>query len=95
MDDFKKEKGQKISKCFWDEKKTMLQMKNNVLKNHPRLQIFHQILMPESKIFNINQKNDLKYQNKKLLKSNTKDIVLSPELMKQIIHMMENLKETF
>ena len=95
MDDFKKEKGQKISKCFWDEKKTMLQMKNNVLKNHPRLQISHQILMPESKIFNINQKNDLKYQNKKLLKSNTKDIVLSPELMKQIIHTMENLKETF
>ena len=95
MDDFKKEKGQKIYKCFWDEKKAMLQMKNNVLKNHPRLQIFHQILMPESKIFNINQKNDLKYQNKKLLKSNTKDIVLSRELMKQIIIMMESLKETF
>ena len=57
-------------------------MKNNALKNHPRLYILHQILMSESKIFNINQKNDLKYQNKKLLKSNTKDIVLSPELMK-------------
>ena len=95
MDDFKKEKEQKIQKCFWDEKEVMLKMKNNALKNHPRLYIFHQILMSESKIFNINQKNDLKYQNKKLLKSNTKDIVLSPELMKQVIHMMENLKETF
>ena len=38
--------------------------------------------MSSPKIFNINQKNDFKQQNRTLLKSNTKDIILSGEWMK-------------
>ena len=57
-------------------------MEKKALKNTPRLYLYHQILMPSPKIFNINQKNDFKQQNRTLLKSNTKDIILSGEWMK-------------
>ena len=77
-DDFEQEKGQKIEKYFWEEKEALLlKMEKNALKNHPRPYLYHQILMSRPKIFNINHKNDFKHQNKTLLKSNTKDIVLS------------------
>ena len=57
-------------------------MEKKALKNTPRLYLYHQILMSSPKIFNINQKNDFKQQNRTLLKSNTKDIILSGEWMK-------------
>ena len=44
-------------------------MEKKALKNNPRLYFYHQILISQPKIFNINQKN-------------TKDTVLSAELMK-------------
>ena len=60
----------------------LLDMEKQALKNNPRLYYYHQILMPQPKIFNINQKNDFKHQNRILLKRNTNDIVLSREWMK-------------
>ena len=57
-------------------------MGKNALQNHPRLYILNQILMLHPKIFNINPKNDFEQQNKNLLKTNTKDLVLSGKWMK-------------
>ena len=52
--EFKKEKGQKIERYFWDEKNVLLRMEKKCTSNHPRLYILHQILMSQPKIFNIN-----------------------------------------
>ena len=83
VDDFKSKKGQKIEKYFWEEKEELLKMEKKGLKNHTRLHILHQILMPWPKILNKNQKkNDFEHQNKTLLKSNTKNIILSGAWMK-------------
>ena len=56
-------------------------MEKEALKNNQRLYLYHQIIMPSPKIFNIKQKNDFMQQNKTLLKRNTKDIILSGEWM--------------
>ena len=54
-------------------------MEKKALKNTPRLYLYHQILMSQPKIFNIKQKNNFKSQNKKLIRRNKKDIILSRE----------------
>ena len=41
IDDFKKEKGQKIEKYFWEEKEKLLEMEKGALKNTPRLHFYH------------------------------------------------------
>ena len=51
-------------------------MEKRAPKNTPRLYPYHEILMAQSKIFDINQKNDFKHQKQKLLKRNTKGIIL-------------------
>ena len=55
IDQFKREKGQKIEKYFWEEKEVLFKMEKEVLKNNPRLYLYHQIIS-YPKIFNINQK---------------------------------------
>ena len=55
-------------------------MRKKALKNIPKLYLYYQILMAQPKVFNKN--NDVKYQNKTLLKRNTKGIILSGEWMK-------------
>ena len=57
-------------------------MEKRALKNTPRLYFYHEILMAQSKNFDINQKTDFEHQNKTLLKRNIKDIILSGEWMK-------------
>ena len=57
-------------------------MEKTALKNTPRLYLYHKIVMAQPKIFDINEKNDFKHQNKTLLKRNTKDVILSGEWMK-------------
>ena len=73
IDDFKKEKGQKIEKYFWEEKEKLLSMEKKALKNTLRLYLYHQILMSQPKIFDIKQKGNFESQNKKLIRRNTKD----------------------
>ena len=58
IDEFKLGKGQKIEKYFWEEKGNLFSLENKALKEHPRLYLYHQILMSTPKIFNISQKND-------------------------------------
>ena len=81
IDDFKKEKCQKIEKYFWEEKEKLLSMEKKALKNTPRLYLYYQILMSQPKIFDIKQKDNFESQNKKLITRNTKDINLSGEWM--------------
>ena len=82
IDNFKKEKGQKIEKYFWEEKEKLLEMEKKALKNTPRLYLYHQILMSQPKTFDIRQKDNFERQNKTLVKRNTKDIILLGEWMK-------------
>lgn len=80
IDDFKKQKGQTIEKYFGEEKEAISRMGKKALKNIPKLYLYHQILMAQPKVFNKN--NDVKNQNKTLLKRNAKGIILSVEWMK-------------
>ena len=54
----------------------MFSLEKEALKNHPRLYLYHQILISGTKIFNISQNDDFTQQNKTSLKRNTKDIIL-------------------
>ena len=57
-------------------------MEKKALKNTPRVYLYHQILVTQPKIFDINQKDNFESQNKKLIRRNIKDIILSGEWMK-------------
>ena len=48
----------------------------------PRLRIFDQILNPEPKIVNLNQKSDFAFLYPRKVKKSIKDIVLSREWIK-------------
>ena len=76
IDEFKRNKGQKIEKYFWEEKEVLFNLEKMALKQHSRLYLYHQILMSISKIFNTSQKDNFTKQKKTLLKRNTKDIIL-------------------
>ena len=58
IDEFKQKKGQKIEKYFWEEKRHMFRLEKKALKNHPRLYLYHQVLMSAPKSFNISRKDD-------------------------------------
>ena len=68
IDDFKKEKWQKIEKYFWKEKEQLLNTEKRALKNTLKLYFYHQILMSQPKIFDLRQENDFEHKNKTLLK---------------------------
>ena len=57
-------------------------MEKKALKNVPRLYLYHQMLMLNLKIVNINQKGDFRSLKPSLIKKTTKDIILSGEWMK-------------
>ena len=57
-------------------------MEKKALKNVPRLYLYHQMLMLNLKIVNINQKGDFRSLKPSLIKKPTKDIILSGEWMK-------------
>lgn len=66
IDEFKKQKGQKIEKYFWQEKEKLHKMEKEALKNTPRLYFYHQILMQHPKIVDIKSKNNFEPLNKPL-----------------------------
>ena len=79
IDEFKKQKGQKIEKYFRQEKEKLHQMEKKALKNVPGLYLYHQIVMLNPKIVNINQKKYFKPLILPLVKKITKDIILLGE----------------
>ena len=79
ISDFKTQKGQKIEKCFWEEKEKLLDMEKRALQNTPKLQIFDQILNLERKTVNSNIKSDFDFLYQRKVKRNIKDFVLSGE----------------
>ena len=76
INEFKQKKGQRIEKYSWEEKEHLFHLEKEALKNHPRLYLYHQILMSVPKFFNMSQKGDFNQQIKTLFKRNTKDIIL-------------------
>ena len=96
INELKQKKGHRIEKYSWEKKEHLFHLEKEELKNHPRLYLYHRILMPVPKIFNMGQKDDFNQQIKTLLKRNTKDIILEAGwIMKRIIALMQNLRETF
>ena len=75
IDEFK-QKRQRIVKYFWEEKEHLISLEKEALKNHPRLYLYHQILMSVPKLFNTTQKYGFIREIKKLFKRNKKDIIL-------------------
>ena len=45
-------------KNFWEEKEHLFRLEKKALKNHPRLYLYHQILISVPKILNISQNDD-------------------------------------
>ena len=76
INELKQKKEQKIKKYFLEEKGDLIRLENEALRFHPRLYLYHQILMSTPKIFDINQKTDFKKHTKSIFKKNTKDIIL-------------------
>ena len=88
----------KIEKYFWEEKKYLFNLETEPLKSHPRIYLYHQILMSATKIFNIGQKmiSPNKKKKKTLFKRNTKDIILEGGwIMKLNIPTAQDLSGTF
>ena len=54
IDDFKKSKGQRIEKYFWNEKEKLLELENNALKKCERLNFLNNILLQAPKIVSLN-----------------------------------------
>ena len=77
----KSKRVRKLKDISGKRKMFFLEWKKNALQNHSRLYILRQILMSQPKIFNINRKSYFR-QNKKLLKTNTKYLVLSGKWVK-------------
>ena len=82
IDDFERQKGQKIEKYFWEEKEKLHKKEKNALQNTPRLCFYHQILMQHPKIVHITREDDFKPLEEPLIKKSTKDIILLGEWMK-------------
>ena len=72
IDDFKHNHGQKIEKYFCEEKEHLLSLEREALKNHPRLYLYHQILMSSPKLSDISQKDNFNSSNRKIFQKNTK-----------------------
>ena len=53
LDEYKKNKGQRIEKYFWTEKEKLLELEKKALKNCPRLDFLNNILLQVPKIVNI------------------------------------------
>ena len=53
LDEYKKNKGQRIEKYFWTEKEKLLELEKKALKNCPRLDFLNNILLQVTKIVNI------------------------------------------
>ena len=57
VDNYKKEKGQRIEKYFWNEKENLLELENAALKNSERLNFVNGILIQVPKIVDLSRKN--------------------------------------
>lgn len=77
IDEFKKQKGKKIEKYFWEEEDKLCRWRKSF-----RLYLYHQILTQHPKIVNIKQKDDFESINQSNIKKSIKDIVLLGEWMK-------------
>ena len=53
LDEYKKNKGQRIEKYFWTEREKLLELEKKALKNCPRLDFLNNILLQVTKIVNI------------------------------------------
>ena len=53
IDEYKKDKGQRIEKYFWTEKEKLLELKKSTLKISPRINFLSNILEQVPKIVNI------------------------------------------
>ena len=58
LNEFKGKKGQRIEKYFWDKKEKLLKIAKRELKSNSQLYLYHQVLMTEPKVFNINCKGN-------------------------------------
>ena len=72
LNEVKGKKCQRIEKYFWNEKEKLVEIEK-AKKDYSRLYLYHQTLMTEPKVFNINCKENFNQENKKLGQKNRKD----------------------
>ena len=65
---YKKNKGKKIEKYFWEEKEVLLEKENKALKQHKRLSIYHKMLTSSVECFPLEKEENFKPETKSFLK---------------------------
>ena len=69
IDEYKKDKGQKIEKYFWKEKEKLLELEKEALKTNERLNVLDNILKQTPKIVSLSTSIETQnfYIKKKLI----------------------------
>ena len=100
IDQYKKNKGQRIEKYFWTEKEKLLELEKKALKNCPRLDFLNNVFLQKPKIVNLNctkfdRNTDFLYKEQRKL--SILDFILSAgwrENKKENLLTMESSVET-
>ena len=95
IDEYKKEKGQKIEKYFWKEKEMLLELQKDALKKNERLNVLDNILKQVPKIVSLTtQKFDrnTKLLHKEKINKSTLDYILAAGWKNT--HMTDSLSAT-
>ena len=96
IDEYKKNKGQRIEKYFWTEKEKLFELEKRALENNPRMNFLNNILEQKSKIVHVDSKRfdrNTKFLYKEELQQNILDYILGAEWKKNI-PTMDNSMET-
>ena len=94
IDEYKKDKDQRIEKYFWTEKEKLLELEKSALKNTPRINFLNNILEQIPKIVDCAKLDrNTKFLYKKELQQNILDFILGAE-WKENIPRMDSLMET-
>ena len=96
IDEYKKNKGQRIEKYFWTEKEKLFELEKRALENNPRINFLNNILEQKSKIVHVDCKRfdrNTKFLYKEDLQQNILDYILGAEWKKNI-PTMDNSMET-
>ena len=98
IDEYKKDKGQRIGKYFWTEKKKLLELEKSALKNSPRIDFLNNILEQLPKIANVNCKKidrNTKFLYREELHQNILDFLLGAEWKKNIPTMDNSMEISY
>ena len=95
IDEYKKDKGQRVEKYIWTEKEKLLELEKSALKNTPRINFSNNILEQIPKIVHVDCAKfdrNTKFLYKEELQQNILDFILGAEWKKNILAMDSSME---